>query len=688
MVRYILMLFFFFPVVALSAQELSDVERLLESHKELYSEDEYSDIIQTLLKIQLSPVNVNSADFDTLKMLFFLSDSQIDHILSFRKKYGTFLHFNELLLVPGISKKDLDVIRPFIQLEGGGIKERLRALRMNAVHEWITRIKMTQPKQEGYKNYSHSDFKTESMYDKKKRTRFLGPPIGLLSKYKVQINKQLQFGFTLENDPGEAYFTRYQKTGFDFLSAHWSLTTDRFIRRLVLGDFRMQWGQGLVMWSGFSSGKSSLAVNNEKSGSGVSPYTSADENRFLRGFALTFQPMRGVTSDLFFSYKKTDGNIILPDSLAEEDMLTATIYEAGYHRNQNECEKKHTMKELTTGLSLKWNTLKYKIGAHVLYYHFTPEIQVRNEVYSRYNDNGHQRWLGSVDYKTGFRNIYLYGETAISEKGVLSTVNGLRFSGSSKVAFNLLYRYYDKKYVSRYASGFSEYSNTSNEEGLYAGVTLNVLKGLKINAYYDRFRFLSPRYNAFIPASGNEILCELIYAHRRFEHSFRYKREVKPENFKAVVIESVRRVKNDLRYQLIYKYNKHLESRTRLDMILYSKKGSAKETGYLVYNDLVCSSRKERLKMQLRLAYFHTDSYQSRIYAYENNVLYGYSFPAYYDEGFRTYLNLTFKTARIFTFYLKAGLTVYSGREEIGSSLTKVNGNKLYDFSFQVRAKF
>ena len=56
----------------------------------------------------------------------------------------------------------------------------------------------------------------------------MAPPVGLLLKYKATIGQHLQAGLTLENDPGEGYFTRYQKTGFDFLSAHISIHTDRF----------------------------------------------------------------------------------------------------------------------------------------------------------------------------------------------------------------------------------------------------------------------------------------------------------------------------------------------------------------------------------------------------------------------------------------------------------------------------
>lgn len=90
------------------AQNLPDIEKLLESNSIESTGDDYEEIVNTLLQLAASPLNVNTADFDSLKMLFLLSDSQIDQILTFRKKYGNFMHINELLWVPGISKKDVE----------------------------------------------------------------------------------------------------------------------------------------------------------------------------------------------------------------------------------------------------------------------------------------------------------------------------------------------------------------------------------------------------------------------------------------------------------------------------------------------------------------------------------------------------------------------------------------------------
>ena len=98
------------------------------------------------------------------------------------------------------------------------MQDRVKAIRLRSRQELLTRAKVSLPLQEGYTTYSPVDFDTRKEYERKADNRFHGPPVGLLLKYKATIGQHLQAGLTLENDPGEGYFTRYQKTGFDFLS--------------------------------------------------------------------------------------------------------------------------------------------------------------------------------------------------------------------------------------------------------------------------------------------------------------------------------------------------------------------------------------------------------------------------------------------------------------------------------------
>ena len=682
-ITYVVILLFIIPYSVYS-QSIPDIEKLLETNDIESSEDYYEDMINSLIHLSVQPINLNSAGFDSLKMLFFLSDAQIDNLLDFRKKHGPFTHPNELLLVTGISQQDLSNIKPFIRI---GTYTPEKQSRYHLSQEILARLKMTRPKQAGYKKYSRKAFLYEKDYLAKKQSRFQGPPVGTLLKYKISNQQHWQGGLTLENDPGENYFSKSQKTGFDFLSAHACYTPGKIIHRIIVGDYKLQWGQGLLAWSGYSSGKSTSTLSNEKSGNGIAPYTSTDENRYLRGMAVSLHPTRTITTEIFVSYKKTDGNLADLDTLSPKTVQTATLYETGYHRNLSECEKKHNLKEFTTGLSTHLNHRYFRIGVQLLHYNFSPALTIGKAAYQQYNETGHQRTLVSVDYKTGGYHFYLFGETARSDNGTWATVNGLRYSGIPRFALCALYRHYDKGYHSHYNSGFAEYSNTTNEEGLYLGLESTPFRSLKINAYYDRFRFFSPRYQATIPGNGQEIVGDVTFNRSRWDCSFRFKHEEKPEDDKTGEnLQSVSRIKQEYRLQFTYSICEQLKSRTRTSYTRYMKK-EKHEGGYLFYQDIMYSSLQTSLKAQFRFAYFDTDSYNTRIYAYENNVLYGYSFPALYDRGFRSYLNLNWKPFTLITLYLKAGLTYYPDKSTISSSLTQVNDNKLFDLSFQIRIK-
>lgn len=682
-ITYVVILLFIIPYSVYS-QSIPDIEKLLETNDIDSSEDYYEDMINSLIRLSAQPINLNSAGFDSLKMLFFLSDAQIDNLLDFRKKHGLFTHPNELLLVTGISQQDLSNIKPFIRI---GTYTPEKQSRYHLSQEILARLKMTRPKQAGYKKYNRKAFLYEKDYLAKKQSRFQGPPVGTLLKYKISNQQHWQGGLTLENDPGENYFSKNQKTGFDFLSVHACYTPEKIIHRIIVGDYKLQWGQGLLAWSSYSSGKSTSTLSNEKSGNGIAPNTSTDENRYLRGMAVSLHPTRTITTEIFVSYKKTDGNLANLDTLSPKTVQTATLYETGYHRNLSECEKKHILKEFTTGLSTHLNHRYFRIGVQLLHYNFSPALTIGKAAYQQYNETGHQRTLVSVDYKTGGYHFYLFGETARSDNGTWATVNGLRYSGIPRFALCALYRHYDKGYHSHYNSGFAEYSNTTNEEGLYLGLESTPFRSLKINAYYDRFRFFSPRYQATIPGNGQEIVGDVTFNRSRWDCSFRFKHEEKPEDDKTGEnLQSVSRIKQEYRLQFTYSICEQLKSRTRTSYTRYMKK-EKHEGGYLLYQDLMYSSLQTNLKAQFRFAYFDTDSYNTRIYAYENNVLYGYSFPALYDRGFRSYLNLNWKPFTLITLYLKAGLTYYPDKSTISSSLTQVNNNKLFDLSFQIRIK-
>ncbi len=225
---------------------------------------------------------------------------------------------------------------------------------------------------------------------------------------------------------------------------------------------------------------------------------------------------------------------------------------------------------------------------------------------------------------------------------------------------------------------------TQGEDGGFAPLG----EGWGGDVYYDRFRFFAPRYRAYTPGWGSEMLANLVWECGRWEYLFRYKRESKPENGKSgTPLQIALRKKSEFRYQAAYRYNSCWEWRGRFHYSRYAKE-AVSENGFLLYQDIIYSAPKEKMKGQLRLVWFKTDSYNSRIYAYENTVLYGYAFPALYGKGVRTYLNLNWKPWQGVTCYAKAGYTFYPDMEYSGSSYTRTEGGERWDFTVQVRFRW
>ena len=92
--------------------------------------------------------------------------------------------------------------------------------------------------------------------------------------------------------------------------------------------------------------------------------------------------------------------------------------------------------------------------------------------------------------------------------------------------------------------------------------------------------------------------------------------------------------------------------------------------------------------MSFRYGVFDTDSYNSRIYAYENDVLYYYSFPVYYSKATRTYIILKYTITKGIDIWLRYAQTYYTDKKTVSSGLNEIEGNKKSEVRAQVRFKF
>jgi hypothetical protein len=124
-----------------------------------------------------------------------------------------------------------------------------------------------------------------------------------------------------------------------------------------------------------------------------------------------------------------------------------------------------------------------------------------------------------------------------------------------------------------------------------------------------------------------------------------------------------------------------------MELVWFDKKGKNPEEGFLAYIEGAYKPTF-RFSTNLRLQYFETGGYNSRIYTYESDVLYGYSIPPFFDKGFRYYVNLNYDISKKLSFWLRWAQTIYEEKQEIGSGLDLIQGNKRSQVRIQLKYDF
>ena len=135
------------------------------------------------------------------------------------------------------------------------------------------------------------------------------------------------------------------------------------------------------------------------------------------------------------------------------------------------------------------------------------------------------------------------------------------------------------------------------------------------------------------------------------------------------------RAQEKYRLTASFKASPRLSVRGRLEYteVGYSPSGR-KEKGCLLYQDIRCRV-VDRLSVQGRLIFFQTDSYDSRLYEYENDIRGVFSNPGLYGKGKRWYVMARYDIADILTLSAKYAEMQKEGVTSIGSGETEIMGD-------------
>jgi Helix-hairpin-helix motif len=679
-----------FSNLHLNAQETEPTNPILEQQLESLTEKQDAETKddsywQQLDEFHKNKINLNNATEDDLKELKLVTDLQVNSFFQYRKLFGMLINIYELQAVPNWDVETIKQILPFIKVtDNTSLIENFNKRLHGGEHSFIIRAGEQIEKSKGFE-----------MPVNPASSHYLGSKQALFFRYKYDYKNLLQYGFLGDKDPGEQFFKGAQKYGFDFYSFHLYAKNIGIIKSLAIGDFTVNMGQGLIQWQTIAFTKSAEVMAVTRQSSILRPYNSAGEFNFHRGAGITLQKGKFETT-AFVSYKKVSANLV-NDTTNREDVISS-FESSGYHRTAAEIADRNDLAQTAFGGNISFINSNYRLGINAVQYYFSHAVQKQNEPYNLFSLQG-KSWNNlSADYNYTYRNFHLFGEIAVDKNFHNANVFGLQASLNANADVSVVYRNINKQYQSLYSNAFTENTNPTNEKGLYTGISLRPFAGWQIGAYADLYTFSWLKYQVDAPSFGKDYFIQLIYQPNKIWSIYtRFKNEAKQANTSLInsTTHQLALIPNqDWRTEYTLHINKQITIRNRVEILWYDKKALDYEQGFLELVDLFYKPYKKPFAGNMRLQYFETDGYNSRIYVYEDDVLYNYSIPFFYGKGFRYYLNLNFNLKKISRFnnknkmalegWIKWSQSIYPSKAIIGSGLDAIQGNIKSDIKFQI----
>ncbi|HET9824689.1 MAG TPA: helix-hairpin-helix domain-containing protein [Chitinophagaceae bacterium] len=634
-------------------------------------ETEDDALLQQLEHFKKHPVNLNQATANDLNELAFLSELQIDNMVSYRSLLGRFISIYELQAIPGWDIGTIKKILPYISISNAtAATDELQTKFNNGDHQLLVRYSQTVERSQGFEKQSTAQ-------------RYLGSRERFFFRYHYQYKNVLQYGIVGDKDAGEQFFSGRQKYGFDFYSLHFFARKTGRIESFALGDFTVNMGQGLIQWQALAFKKSGDATAIKRQSSILRPYNSAGEFYFHRGAGVTLKfKTIGITG--YVSLRQLSANLLV-DTIHNAKFISSFLT-SGYHRTQSENDDRNNMRQLSFGGNVVYRARNWHIGINGVRYNFSLPIQKRNEPYNLFAVSGRSWGNLSIDYSWTYHNVHAFGEAAIDKNFDRAFLNGLLISVDPRVDLSILHRAIGKAYQAMYGNAFTENSYPTNENGLYTGVSIRPASGWGLDMYVDIYKFPWLKYLVDAPSYGKDLLIQLNYTpNKQVQISSRYRSETKQSGQRAnsAVNQLVLIPRRGWRTQLNYRVTQAITLRNRIELVWYDNKRADAEEGFLTFFDVLYTPGLKPFSANIRLAYFDTDDYNSRIYAYENDVLFSYSIPAFFDKGYRYYINFGYDLSKSISFWMHWTQIIFSNRKQIAGGSDEINSNHRSEIRLQ-----
>jgi hypothetical protein len=607
--------------------------------------------IERLQELSENPVRINSSGEEEITRLFFLSDFQVKALADYIHSSGKVLSLFELANIPGFDKETVELLSSFVILDD---KPEIKSESVRLRSTLITNIS---------DKLSTSD------------TAYQGSSVRILTKYKFSSGG-ISGGITIEKDPGEKLLTGSPPLP-DFMSAHLAYTGKGIIRRMIIGDYSARFGQGTNINTGIRTGLSLSAPGYMAARNEIRPYTSTDENNFFRGAAAELA-VKNLSFSAFWSANRIDASPVSSSGTSIDHI--ENFYKSGLHTSNSLLLKKDAVTDLAYGLNLSYNFNNIRIGISWSEDRLSLPVLKNESPESDFDFHGDKNSLYTIYYNSLIKRILLFGELSVNEFFKQAVIQGITMRPSDRLSINFLYRYYHSGFLSFHGKGPSAGSANENERGITGNFSFEAAKHLFISGGADLYNFQWLKYRTSSPSWGTKQELRARYLPTEkltIEILYNYKLTITDNNETGGIPQQMENISRSVRGSARYSPFDYLTTATRIDYKVAEPSGSR---GTLLSQDIICRFKKIPLSFWLRYCMFKTGSWDSRIYIYENDLLYSFSIPALSGEGSRSYIMVKWDISDSAEIRLKYGITTLTE-----SDLKNENKEEL---KFQIKILF
>lgn len=600
-----------------------------------------------LCDLEQHPLDLNRASREQLEAIPFLSALQIEELIEYRYHYGAMKSLGELRMLRSFNEPQRTLLTYFIYL---GDEE---APRQFAHHELV------------------GTFRAPFYERKGDADGYLGYPYRHWLRYQFTYGNDAKLGLVCAQDAGEPFFSNRNRWGYDYYSPYLQLNNLGRLETLTLGNFRVSLGMGLVINHSFGLGKLAMLQNLGRTTHTLRAHSSRSGD-YLQGVGATVRLTRPLLLTAFASYTPMDATL-------NKDATARTILTDGYHRTETEMAKKHNLHAMKAGGSLRFQSHGFHMSLNTLYTRLDRMLcPDTSALYRRHAPIGRSFLNTSLDYGLVTPTLAFNGETAVDQQGHLATINTLSLRLSQPLTLMAIQRFYTYSYASLDAQSFSDGGKVQNESGLYLGLSWQPHPRFRLVAYGDFAYFAWAKYQVSQSSRSFDQLLQATYTTRRFNFNMRYRLRIRQKD-NAAKTALLTQPEHRFRLSADYTGGSGFGCATQIDGVLLTEG----EWGTMVSQRLSYENRW--LRLQGGFGYFHTDSYESRVYSYERGSLYTYSLSQFYGQGIRYWFLSRVSLSSNLSFTVKLGVTNYFDRDHIGSSYQQINASSLSDLDLQLR---